>query len=356
VSARGAREPAGEIGKERRGDPRLRLARLSDEDLFRRRICDLGLQIEGTPLEERIARVYHELERRQIRFRPHFWLGEEWFTPDGVPGVAIPFYLAHPRLMQLERKEMLEVEGGSEDWCMKILRHEVGHAIDNAYRLRRMRRWREVFGPASKPYPDYYQPRPYSRSFVLHLDMWYGQSHPVEDFAETFAVWLKPNTDWRVRYRGWPALKKLEFVDRLMRDVRTQRPKVFSRARIESAATLRMTLGEYYEKKRTKHGVDYPNFYDNDLRRLFTDSPNAAGPPAASFLRRIRPQLRKVIARWTGQYQYTIDQVFTDMIERSRELNLRLDRSQEEVERDALILVTVQTMNYLHGGGHRVFL
>ncbi len=69
-------------------------------------------------------------------FEPHFWLSAEWFSPDGVPGVAIPFYLAHPRLEKLERAQMLEVEGGTPDWCMKILRHEAGHAIDNAYRLR----------------------------------------------------------------------------------------------------------------------------------------------------------------------------------------------------------------------------
>ena len=114
-----------------------------------------------------------------------------------MPGVAIPFYLAHPRLEQLERAQMLEVEGGTPDWCMKILRHEAGHAIDNAYKLRQRRRRQQVFGPSYMQYPKYYTPKPYSKSFVLHLDSWYAQSHPDEDFAETFAVWLNPDSDWR---------------------------------------------------------------------------------------------------------------------------------------------------------------
>ena len=122
--------------------------------------------------------------------------------------IAIPFYLAHPRLEKLEEAQMLEVEGGEHEWCMRILRHEAGHAIDNAFRLRRRRQRQHTFGSPSQPYPEFYTPKPYSKSFVLHLDSWYAQSHPDEDFAETFAVWLTPNSEWRQRYAGWRALRK----------------------------------------------------------------------------------------------------------------------------------------------------
>lgn len=333
------------------------LNRLSDDQLLDTRICDLGLRIEDTPLEDRIARLEEELEMRGIRFRPHFWLSDEWFTPDGVPGVAIPFYLAHPRLLELEAAQMLEVEGGTEQWCLRILRHETGHAIDNAYRIHFRREWRRVFGKASAKYPEYYQPKPYSRSFVLHLDAWYAQSHPVEDFAETFAVWLKPWSRWRAQYRDWPALKKLEFVDQLMREIRDERPKVTSRERVEPVRKLRKTLREHYEKKRAHYGLEFPDFYDRDLQRLFSDAPeHANGPSAAAFLRRIRPKLRKGVSRWTGEYQYTIDQLLSEMISRCRVLKLHLDRPESEVEHDALIMLTVQTMNYLHDGHHRVAL
>ena len=109
-------------------------------------MSELNLSIEGGALEKRIADLYEELAARGIQFRPHFWLSDEWFTPDGVPGIAIPFYLAHPRLARLEREQMLEVEGGTPSWCMRILRHEVGHAIDNAYLLRRRSRRQAMFG------------------------------------------------------------------------------------------------------------------------------------------------------------------------------------------------------------------
>lgn len=191
----------------------------------------------------------------------------------------------------------------------------------------------------------------------MHLDSWYAQSHPIEDFAETFAVWLKPKSRWRSQYRDWPALKKLEYVDRLMRKISRQKPKVTSRERVDSVATLRTTLREHYEKKRRHYGLDRPSFYDQDLRRLFSDAPtDARCSSAAAFLRRMRPTLRRDVARWTGEAQYTINEVLDGMIQRCRQLKLRLHRPAEEVERDALVLLTVQTMNYLHQGRHRVAL
>ena len=337
------------------GDPSLN--DLTNDELLDMRLCDLPLRIEGTPLEERIGQLHAELEYRGLRFRPHFWLSDEWFTPDGIPGVAIPFYLAHPRLMRLEAKQMLEVEGGNDRWCMKILRHEAGHAIDNAYRLRRTKRWRKVFGLASQKYPEYYNPKPYSKNYVLHLDMWYAQSHPVEDFAETFAVWLKPRSPWRARYRGWPALKKLEFVNELMSDIADAPAKVRTRRHGDPLRKLTKTLREHYQKKRSHYGMEHPGFYDQDLRRLFSDDPKFVNcPTATQFLRRVRAKLRCTVAFWTGEYQYTIDQVLTQMIQRCRELKLRQHREAEQTQRDLLVLLTMQTMNYLHGGHHRVAL
>ena len=190
-----------------------------------------------------------------LRFRPHFWLSDEWYCPDGVPGVAIPFYLAHPRLARLELTYMLEVEGGTPEWCMRLLRHETGHAIENAYRLRLRRRRQKLFGKSSERYRDYYVPRPYSRRFVVHLEQWYAQSHPDEDFAETFAVWLAPDSNWRERYAGWPVIRKLEYVDELMQEIGDQRPVVVSRARVDALSRLRKTLRQHYEEKRRHYGL-----------------------------------------------------------------------------------------------------
>lgn len=328
-----------------------------DEKLLDLRMCDLDVRIKGSALAERIKQLYAELKEHNLLFRPYFWLSDEWFTPDGVPGIAIPFYMAHPRLARLELNQMLEVEGGTPAWCMQILRHETGHAIENAYALRRVRRRQKVFGKSSARYPEYYTPKPYSKSFVLHLDTWYAQSHPDEDFAETFAVWLNPESMWRERYAGWPAVKKLECVDQLMREIAGKKTLVNSRERVDHLSRLRKTLREHYKKKREHYGLEYPDFYDRDLRRLFSDAPEFAGNmTAASFLMRIRKEVRRKVAGWTAEYQYTIDRVLEDMIERCRGLNLRLATPEDQAKLDFTVLLTVQTMNYLHSGRHRVAL
>jgi hypothetical protein len=337
--------------------PQAEWADAEDEALLDLRLSELELKIEGSDLEERIAELGKELEAQGLQFRPHFWLADEWFCPDGVPGIAIPFYLAHPRLRRLELTQMLEIEGGTREWCMMILRHEAGHAIENAYKLRQRPKRQAIFGKSSEPYPDSYAPKPYSRSFVVHLDSWYAQSHPDEDFAETFAVWLTPDSNWRERYKGWPALRKLEYVDGLMQELAGKPAKVTSRRRIDPLERLRKTLGEHYAEKRAHYGVDYPNVYDRDLRRLFSDAPeHAKAPAAARFLRGIRREVRRKVARWTGSYQYTIDQVLEHMIERAGDLGLHLRDTPERTATEFTVLLAIHTMNYLHSGRHRVAL
>ena len=330
---------------------------LSDEKLLEVRMCDLHVTIEGTELEPRIAELNTELETRGLIFKPHYYLSDEWFTPDGVPGIAIPFYLAHPRLAKLEHNLMLEVEGGDAESCLRILRHEAGHAIDNAYHLRRRPIRRRLFGNPATEYPEYYTPKPYSKSFVQHLDHWYAQSHPDEDFAETFAVWLDPQGMWATRYAGWPAQRKLEYMDRLMRELARKRPVVTTRRTVDPLSRLKKTLGEHYRKKREHYGLDHPDFYESDLRNLFSDSPQyAKNMSAARFVRRIRREVRSTVASFTDSYQYTIDQLLSKIIERCRELNLRLTDSEEATKIDFMVFLTVQTMNYLHSGRHRVAL
>jgi hypothetical protein len=330
---------------------------LNDEALLDVRFCELGLAIEGSWLEPRIAQLNDELGARGLAFRPHFWLSSEWFTPDGVPGIAVPFYLAHPRLMRLEKAQMLEVEGGTPETCMQILRHEAGHAFDNAYELRRLRRRVQMFGRPSVEYPEFYLPRPYSKSFVQHIDSWYAQSHPDEDFAETFAVWMTPDSDWRARYTEWPALRKLEYMDTLMSSLAGQPPRLATRRRVEPLERLRTTLGRHYAKKRAHYGVEHPNFYDRDLRKLFSDAPEYRPHRKASrFIHSVRRDVRRLVAEWTGSYQYTIDRVIEDMIARCNELHLRLMYPEDRTKLDFTMLVTVQTMNYLHSGRHRMAL
>jgi hypothetical protein len=331
-------------------------AGLGDEALLNLRFCDLKLTIKGTPLEERIMQLYGELYRRHLKFRPHCWLSTEWFSPDGVPGIAIPFYLAHPRLAKLEFKHMYDVEGGTARWCMQLLRHEAGHAIDTAYRLHRRKRWRKIFGSYTKPYPSYYTPNPKSKNFVYHLDWWYAQSHPAEDYAETFAVWLQPGSNWRKVYEGWPVLKKLEYMNELMNSINDQTPPVRLRETVEPLSENKKTLREYYEEKRAFYGINIPEVYDSELVRLFPGKPENSSKrlSAAAFLRKIKPEITQLCARSVGESPYVIAQILQDMIVRCRALKLYVTRAEEEVQIEVAVFVCLQTLDYIHKYRHSV--
>jgi hypothetical protein len=298
--------------------------------------------------------LHDELDQRGLRIRPHAWISNEWFSPDDSTGIAIPFYLAHPRLMRLERKMMIDVEGGTVPECMRILRHEAGHVMQVAHQLQRHRRWRQMFGRSSIRYPDYYRPDPGSRRYVQHLPLWYAQSHPDEDFAETFAVWLRPRSHWRARYAGWPALKKLEYVDELMAEIATQKPMLTGREVVDPISQLTETLEEHYRKKQALYAFDSPTSYDRDLQRLFSADPRHRRlMPASQFIRRHRAKVRELVAKWTGEYQLTLDAVVDDMITRCRELNLRAVGSERKLVADFTVLLTAKTMHALFGPSRR---
>jgi hypothetical protein len=294
-----------------------------DEELLALRICDLGVQIEHSELNPRIEQLYNELAAGGVSLRPDCYLGDEWFSPEGVPAISIPFYLAHPRLKALELRQMLEVEGGTADWCQMLLRHECGHAIDHAYRFSSRDNWRDVFGSPEAQYaPETYTPRPYSKSFVRHLPNWYAQAHPDEDFAETFAVWLaSPPEDWRQRYGGWKALEKLDYVHKLMDEVAGCPPLVTRGRRISEARKLRTTLARHYAGRRKLYAEDFPDFYDADLRAIFANG-EPGGEPAVTMMRRHRAALITSIVQWTGQRKYTVSMLVRKLMLRCRALKL----------------------------------
>jgi hypothetical protein len=332
-------------------------AKLPDAKLLKLRFKDLKLTLERTWLKQRLRDLFDELEEKDIRVRPHVWLSDEWFSPDETPGFAIPFYLAHPRLMELERKKVIEVEGATNAECMRIMRHEMGHVVQNAYKLNRRRRWQKLFGPSSKHYPSYYKPNPASRRYVQHLRLWYAQSHPAEDFAETFAVWLTPRSNWRSRYEGWPALKKLEYVDELMQEIAGKRPPGARRFEVDPLHRLTDTLEEHYRNKLSHYSIEAPTTYDRDLRRIFSDDPrHKRWPTAVSFIRHHRREVREIVSHWTGEYQLTLDAVLEDMIARCRELDLRAVGSDRKLRFDFTVLLTAKTVHSLYSPSRRQWL
>src|SRR2546421_2491574 len=297
---------------------------LSDEELLERRISKLGLRLETTPLEPLIQELYKELSAKGLAFHPPTHIGDEWFVPIGIPAIFVPFFLVHDRLRALERKMVLEVEGETPEWFMKLMRHEAGHAYSYAYHLQRRKKWREVFGQTSnEETPNFYRPRPFSRSYVVHLDDWYAQSHADEDFAETFAVWLTPGTDWRQRYSGWKALQKLEYVEELMQSLAGKPPPHQPQYRVADYDCLNVKLKTYYARKRKLYEDSYPDFYDNDLKQLFAAGPEIVGRVKAStYLRQRRRQLMDSVCQWTNEKKYRVNKLLNRLIERCEQLNL----------------------------------
>lgn len=227
------------------------------QDLLRRRICDLGLRIKGSPLEPYVQQLERELSAKGLDFVPTFYLTDAWGCPDQVPAVGIPFYLAAPALRRIEKERTGELEDGRT--IMQLLRHEAGHALNYAFRLWEEPGWRQTFGPFSKPYREVFHPDRRSRRFVRHI--WscpngytYAQKHPDDDFAETFAVWLTPRSGWRRRYRDWPALQKLRYVDRLMRGLGARQPKCKGGKLLAPVSQLTMPLAEHYRRRIKGYG------------------------------------------------------------------------------------------------------
>jgi len=305
--------------------PRADWRGLPDSQLMEMRIRDLGLRIEESGLQGLVEQLYEELAAKGLAFRPPCYLADEWLCPDKVPIIGIPFYLADRRLRRLERKIMYEVEGGTERSCMQLLRHECGHAINYAYELFKRTRWRELFGRFSQRYSGNYACQPYSRRFVAHLADHYAQSHPDEDFAETFAVWLTPGSDWREKYRAWPVFKKLCYVDRAMSGIGDSAPKVVATEPHPPWSASRMTssLQSFYDRRRRVLGSEFHGYYDDTLRELFSQRSDGQNVCRAShLLREHRRVIVDNVTRWTGHRKYDIHQLVNRLAARCNEMHL----------------------------------
>src|SRR6266403_5253915 len=326
-------------------------ASLSDQELLERRISKLGLRLEGSGLEPLIRQLYDELLAHGLVFHPPCHIGDEWFVPVGIPAIFVPFFLVHDRLRALEKTMMLEVEGGTREWFMRLIRHEAAHAYSYAYYLPRKKKWQEAFGRTSRDQtPDVYHPQPFSRSYVVNLDDWYAQSHPDEDFAETFAVWLTPEIDWRKRYGGWKALQKLQYVDQLMRSLAGKPPIHSPEYRAADYDCLNLKLKTYYARKRKLYEDTYPDFYDADLRQLFSAQTGPGRINASSYLRRTRRRLLNSVCQWTNEKKFRVNKLLARLIERCDQLDLHVLNDDPQQDFRVASYITTLVMNYLFTG------
>jgi hypothetical protein len=333
------------------GVDRFEHPRTHNPELLTRRISQLGLKLEGSPVERFVQQLYRELEKKGLRkFRPVCYLTDEWGCPNEEPVIGIPFYLADPELARLE-KAMNDLEDERE--ILRYLRHEAGHAFNYAYRLYDTLEWRRLFGPWNRPYRDHYRPIPFSRKHVRHLPGWYAQKHPDEDFAETFAVWLTPRSNWRRKYAGWPALTKLKYVDAIARRVRDVDPPVPTGDFDITVSDMKLTVEQFYRRIDRQNQRAPRVVLDTELADIFlAKNPRRKRKrPAADLIVEHRLALIDKIAEWTGVRRPLIKTLVESMAATCRRLELEADP-----ERTAGYLVeltafgTTLAMNYLSRG------
>ena len=319
------------------------------QEILAKPIRELGLKIEGSPVERLVQQLYRELAAKKLtKFHPAIYLTDEWGCPSGEPVIGIPFYLADPMLAQLE-KDTNDLEDTRE--IMMYLRHEAGHAFNYAYRLHRTPEWKQMFGPFRRPYHDNYRPVPFSRDYVRYLPGWYAQKHPDEDFAETFAVWLTPRSSWRKRYRGWGAMAKLRYMDRIARTVRNVDP---IRRRGQTDLTvdeMEMTVGDFYRRD----GQEVPLgdlALDADLHDIFDASKRRkTAMPAQQFLHEHRKTVVDKVTYWTGAQRPLIKKLIESIEKRIGELNLFADAARESEHLIQIsVYATALATNYVTRG------
>lgn len=225
------------------------------------RICDLELKLNGQ-LSTLIKKTDVELRRKNIKFKPEYYLGLGWGCIHNTLSIELPFWLATPTLCSIEDEYNYNGVENEQEILMG-LRHEIGHAINYSYRLYKDKEWKSLFGNINKKYKDYYVWNPWSKRHVKHLPDYYAQKHPDEDWAETFAVWLTPRSNWKNIYSKTPALDKLYYVDRVMKDLSNHEMKY--RTDLDSPIDkIKMTVAEFY-------GINFEQILNDDITAKYVD-------------------------------------------------------------------------------------
>ncbi|MHB0970119.1 MAG: putative zinc-binding metallopeptidase [Thermoanaerobaculia bacterium] len=322
-------------------------------DLLPVRIRELGLRIDGSPVEPYVRKLYDELAVAGIHhFRPPCYLTDEWGCPSEEPIIGIPFYLADVRLGSIENA-LNDVE--SEREIMMYLRHEAGHAFNYAYELYRTEEWRELFGPFRRAYREDYRFVPFSRKYVRHIAGWYAQKHPDEDFAETFAVWLTPGSRWREKYAAWPAMAKLQYVDRVateLADTAPVRPLGEADFTVEE---MEETIEEFYRANLRDESEEIRDLaLDTDLVDMFIGADAAEREdlrPARDLLEEHRREIIDRVTYWTGARRSLVRTLVDALITRVGELGLGAAREKQRAHLlETAVYVTTLAMAYVSRG------
>jgi hypothetical protein len=313
------------------------------------KLNELSIDIRGSHLEPRINKLYAELDKVGISFKPKTYLSDGWGCPSGIPIIGIPFYLADVNVYSIV-DEFIDPAPRDDAEIIRYLRHECGHALNYAYLLYKEPDWEKTFGLYSKPYKDNYNAVPFDTRFVRHSPGWYAQKHPDEDFAESFAVWLTSNSRWRQIYANTLALPKLLYISSLVKEFGGRQPEVTGGELDRPLEKLDVTLAKWCRMRRKagQRKIMLPDIINEDLRWLF---PDAEGDPAVSIFQANSRQLVHDVHDWTGVNRDSLGSLTHELSKRVETLELKIepDKNTERITNLAIFISTL-AMNYQYSG------
>jgi hypothetical protein len=137
---------------------------------------------------------------------------------------------------------------------------------------------------------------------------------------------LTPGSDWRRDYAGWPALEKLEYVERLMDEIRSRTPFIVGPSDDDlPVESMHYTVAEHYAEAAEKAPIEDPRQFDTDLRRIFAGAVDAPqGEQARWFIHRHYREIVGRISYWTGENPAIVRSLLDHLAARAGELDVRV--------------------------------
>jgi len=328
------------------------LKSLSNEQILSLKIKELDPKL-GPEQRSMIEMLNNQLRALGIKWRPHHWFSQEWFSPDGVSGFAIPFMLTHKKLIKLEKEHLGTCEGESMQSFYKLICHETAHAIDNAYKLRLNKKRQELFGLSSTSYPSSYRPNPSSLNYISFLGDHYAQAHPDEDWAETFGHYLM-HGKLPDRYKGTRVEEKYHCVHQIVSSLKNKEFKANEWITPENYRHDNMTIGEYLEKKKKSLKLHKTNYFEKKIVKKFQD--NREGILVSSFMRIKKKSIINKLTKRTNHHPWVLSKSFDDLAKECKNKNYSFKSSNQISEQKIEQIIFSNIDDYVKKGRTRIYM
>jgi hypothetical protein len=166
-------------------------------------------------------------------------------------------------------------------------------------------------------------------------------------------VWKPPRSKWRKRYKGWGAMQKLKYMDRVGRRLSDTEPSHAQGFTDITVEEMKDTVEQFYEKNAHEPREVGELLLDNDLRDIFKVSPRKRKGvrPAVDLLREHRKAITDQLTYWTGVRRPLIKLLLESIEGRLEVLGLNSDvKCEKQHLTEMTVFSTTLAMNYLARG------